>query len=199
MNWVGLDPEANSLCGTGTRQSPTDLENDEVEVIEGSSLTINIPDMLDGPTLRNIGSTIEVPAEGGTLSFDGQEFDFKQFHFHLPSEHFYDGSSRAMEMHMVFEGGEGQIAFVAAFIEVGRSGGGAMAAMAANVSNGDQHAADSDSNQGSDIARRQVTAPVLETVFGVSVGVAQPGSSVRMPGLVMSDLVDAITAGQFHT
>lgn len=196
MNWVGLDPEANSLCGTGTRQSPTDLESDEVEVIEGSSVTIDIPDMLDGPTLQNIGTTVEVPAEGGTLSLDDQEFAFQQFHFHLPSEHLDEGKSRAMEMHMVFEREEGQIAVVAAFIEVARTAGGV--ATVAGTSDGDQNETSSGSDQDADISRRQVTAPVLETVFGVAVGVSEPGASTRMPGLVMSELVEAITAGQFH-
>ena len=183
MNWVSLDPEANSLCGTGTRQSPTDLEGDEVEIIEGSELTIEIPDMLDGPTLQNIGTTVEVPAEGGTLSLDDQEFAFQQFHFHLPSEHLDEGRSRAMEMHMVFEGDEGHLVVVAAFIEVERTAGGVAAAAA---------------DTGAELSRRQVTAPVLETVFGVAVGVSEPGSSTRMPGLIMSELVEAITAGQFH-
>lgn len=153
--------------------------------------------MLDGPTVENIGTTVEVPGEGGTLALDDKEYTFQQFHFHLPSEHLDSGKSRAMEMHMVFEAEDGQIAVVAAFIENQRAPPRAAAAAAAATDEG-QNETSSESDQGPGVSRRQVTAPVIETVFGVAVGLSEPGSSTRGPGLVMSELVDVITAGQFR-
>lgn len=153
--------------------------------------------MLNGPTVENIGSTIEVPAiEGGTLTLDDKEYAFQQFHFHLPSEHLDNGKSRAMEMHMVFEAEDGQIVEVAAFIENQRAPPTAAAAVAATDE--DQNETSSESDRAPGVSRRQVTAPVLETVFGVAVGLSEVGASTRGPGLVMSELVDAITAGQFR-
>ena len=40
-------------------------------------------------------------APGSTLEFDGKTYNFRQFHFHTPSEHQVDGITYAMEMHMV--------------------------------------------------------------------------------------------------
>lgn len=50
----------------------------------------------------NKGHTIEVDYDSGsTITFDGKVYDFKQFHFHTPSEHLVDGVTYPMEMHMV--------------------------------------------------------------------------------------------------
>ncbi|MEL6109217.1 MAG: carbonic anhydrase family protein [Planctomycetota bacterium] len=52
--------------------------------------------------VRNLGHTIEVEYDAGnTIAFDGKVFDFRQFHFHTPSEHLVDGVTYPMEMHMV--------------------------------------------------------------------------------------------------
>ena len=52
--------------------------------------------------VRNLGHTIEVEYDAGnTITFDGRVFDFRQFHFHTPSEHLVDGVTYPMEMHMV--------------------------------------------------------------------------------------------------
>lgn len=53
-------------------------------------------------TIQNLGHTVEVDfAPGSTLDFDGKTYNFRQFHFHTPSEHQVDGITYAMEMHMV--------------------------------------------------------------------------------------------------
>lgn len=50
----------------------------------------------------NKGHTIEVDYDrGSTITFDDEVYDFKQFHFHTPSEHLVDGVTYPMEMHMV--------------------------------------------------------------------------------------------------
>lgn len=39
--------------------------------------------------------------DGSYVVFDGKQYDFKQFHFHTPSEHLLDGVHYPLEMHLV--------------------------------------------------------------------------------------------------
>lgn len=52
----------------------------------------------------NKGHTIELEFDPGTeVIFDKKTYDFKQAHFHTPSEHQIDGMTFPMEMHFVSE------------------------------------------------------------------------------------------------
>lgn len=52
--------------------------------------------------VTNLGHTVQVGfGEGLTATFDGKEYEFKQLHFHTPSEHRIDGITYPMEMHLV--------------------------------------------------------------------------------------------------
>ncbi len=52
--------------------------------------------------VANLGHTVEVEYDSGSyVSYDGMNYQFKQFHFHTPSEHMVAGSSYDMEMHIV--------------------------------------------------------------------------------------------------
>jgi hypothetical protein len=62
------------------------------------------------------------------MTVGGTDFALQQFHFHLPSEHLDNGTSRAMEMHMVWESAAGGIAVVSMFIDVDQGGEAAAAA-----------------------------------------------------------------------
>jgi len=42
--------------------------------------------------------------EGSTLTIDGAVYDFRQLHFHTPSEHLVDGVTYPMEVHLVHTG-----------------------------------------------------------------------------------------------
>ena len=95
MNWVGLSPSENALCGTGTRQSPIDMVPGVFTLVSTSDLALEIPDFLEGTEFENLGTTVEVIAKGGTMSFGGIAYSLKQFHFHLPSEHLDNGTSIA--------------------------------------------------------------------------------------------------------
>lgn len=97
-----------------------------MSALQATSVTLSIPDLPNGAPLENLGTTVEVVASeaGGTLEVGADSplgalagFRLEQFHFHLPSEHLDNGTSRAMEMHMVFEGEGGQVAVVAAFVD----------------------------------------------------------------------------------
>lgn len=51
----------------------------------------------------NKGTTIELdfPSGGGSITYDGKEYDLLQLHFHTPSEHQIDGITYPMSMHVV--------------------------------------------------------------------------------------------------
>lgn len=53
--------------------------------------------------ILNKGTTIELdfPAGGGSITYDGKDYDLLQLHFHTPSEHQVDGVTYPMSMHIV--------------------------------------------------------------------------------------------------
>lgn len=53
-------------------------------------------------TVAYLGHTVQVEYDpGSVVKFDGERYDFKQFHFHTPSEHHIDGITYPLEMHLV--------------------------------------------------------------------------------------------------
>jgi carbonic anhydrase len=96
MNWAAL-ADANSACSTGTNQSPINMIDGQFTLVEGSDLTLEIPDQPEGVEFENLGTTVEAIMEGkgGKLTRDGKEFELKQFHVHHPSEHTDNGVSVA--------------------------------------------------------------------------------------------------------
>lgn len=132
--WSTLAPE-NGACSTGTRQSPIDMVAGAFTEAPASSINLQIANIAEAE-FENLGTTIEVvpvnPAVLGTAEIGGQQFQLQQFHFHLPSEHLDNGTSNAMEMHMVFES-NGTIAVVGSYINVAM---GAAAGVAAGAEAG---------------------------------------------------------------
>jgi carbonic anhydrase len=51
----------------------------------------------------NKGATIELdfPTDGGSITYDGKDFNLLQLHFHTPSEHLIDGVTFPLAMHIV--------------------------------------------------------------------------------------------------
>lgn len=53
-------------------------------------------------TVAYLGHTVQVEYDpGSVVEFDDERYDFKQFHFHTPSEHHIDGITYPLEMHLV--------------------------------------------------------------------------------------------------
>lgn len=102
LNWHGLNKTANSKCAKGKEQSPIDISTSSNKTVKGSSLRFNIDSYPDGAELLNLGSTLEVIANG-SISLDNKTFKLAQFHFHTPSEHHLDGEYYPAEMHCVFQ------------------------------------------------------------------------------------------------
>lgn len=100
--------------------------------VPGSELAVELPDFAQGATFENLGTTVEVVGEGGSMRIasSNQTFEFQQFHFHLPSEHLDNGTSMAMEMHMVFASADAQIAVMGVYLDINNAAAAAPAVAA---------------------------------------------------------------------
>jgi carbonic anhydrase len=118
LNWAALESPVNGVCATGTNQSPIDMVDGVFSLLQGSDIELTVNDMPDGAEFENLGTTVEVITQGGSLAVAGKTFELQQFHFHLPSEHLDNGTSQAMEMHMVFQSAAQEIAVIGTYINI---------------------------------------------------------------------------------
>ncbi|KAL4727866.1 hypothetical protein ACLX1H_004558 [Fusarium chlamydosporum] len=222
-NWVSLDPAANALCSTGVNQSPIDMATGANAIIPASQLNLEIPDMTEGTEFENLGTTVEVIAGQGSMRFGNTSYTLQQFHFHLPSEHLDAGKSMAMEMHMVWESADAQIAVVGVFIDVDDGAGGNSTSsqppaatpearkrdgFVKMVRKSTPHTHDKRQLPGVGGSFFHVNAPttaatsksnLLETVFGSVGEISEPGTLTKTKSLNMAELVSTLAAGSFQT
>lgn len=80
--WTQLDPAANGLCSTGSNQSPINMVEGQFTLIPASDIELTIPDVTEGTTFENLGSTVEVVMKdlGGTFVLEGKTYTLEQFH-----------------------------------------------------------------------------------------------------------------------
>ncbi|KAI3446496.1 hypothetical protein Pfo_003161 [Paulownia fortunei] len=119
-NWGNLNTNWQT-CETGKFQSPIDLLDDKVEVL--SRLGELKRTYKPAPAvIRNRGHDIMVAWTGdaGGVIINGTEYKLVQCHWHTPSEHTVEGRSLKMELHMVHNNSQGQIAVVGILYELGR-------------------------------------------------------------------------------
>ncbi|OBT72848.1 hypothetical protein VF21_08073 [Pseudogymnoascus sp. 05NY08] len=215
---------ANVLCATGQNQSPIDMVDGVFQTLTAADVKLQINDMPEGTEFENLGTTIEVVSKGGTLEAGGKTYEFKQFHFHLPSEHLDNGTSIAMEMHMVFQTPEEDIAVVGVFVDLDTGAAAAADAAttqvitppaakrdlgrhphsrrgeAASAPRADSHlSAIIDLLTSSLATTTGTSSALLETVFSQVAEVASPGSVTKTQPLVMSELVNTLLAGSFQS
>jgi carbonic anhydrase len=83
----------------GLLQSPINIISNETEHGE-HQIIMQFNDEIN--KIENKGHTIQLDfVPGSTISKDGISYEFKQIHFHTPSEHHIDGIEYPMEMHVV--------------------------------------------------------------------------------------------------
>ena len=116
-SWGDLD-RFFELCSEGTEQSPIDISNlwihDVPEIKFYYSPTIM--------TILNNGHTVQVNYDDGSfVDIEGTRYGLVQFHFHIPSEHTFNGQFSAMEMHLVHESSNGDFAVIGVMINEGRN------------------------------------------------------------------------------
>ncbi|KAH8670707.1 periplasmic alpha-carbonic anhydrase [Ilyonectria robusta] len=203
-NWVALNAEENALCASGKNQSPIDMVADAFTIIPAAEIGLAIPDMAEGTEFENLGTTVEVVAGQGNMTFGGVSYTLAQFHFHLPSEHLDNGTSMAMEMHMVWEGAAGEIAVIGTFIDIADGAaaaeGGETATAAPNATARQLPAIEgSFFHVNAPAAKAMTASTLLETVFSSVEEIAEPGTVTKTQPLIMSELVNALAAGSFQT
>jgi len=114
-NWGAID-DSFEECRTGTSQSPVDI---------ATAVPADLPplefDYSATPlVVENTGHVIEVPMpedSDHTLTIGGDVYRLVQYHFHAPSEHTLDGDSFDVEVHLVHQDDEGQLAVVGVFLD----------------------------------------------------------------------------------
>ncbi|MBB3698750.1 carbonic anhydrase family protein [Flammeovirga yaeyamensis] len=82
----------------GDIQSPINILTEKVDGVVKSKLNIDA----HCNAVENKGHTVQLDFDSTSqLVFDDVTYNFKQLHFHTPSEHQIDGITYPMEMHMV--------------------------------------------------------------------------------------------------
>lgn len=159
----------NHVCATGLNQSPIDLTDGVFTTVAGSSMKINIPDFTAGAVFENLGTTVEVVGEGGSLTIpsSNKTFNFAQYHFHLPSEHLDNGTAHALEVHMVFQAEDSEIAVLGTYIDI-----------TADASN-------------------STSDPLLATLFASVGEIATPGTATTTAPLIMAPVIAKLQATTF--
>ena len=84
----------------GHMQSPINIRSFKEKANNSHEITFNYKDEIKA--VENLGHTVQLDFEAGsTVSYEGIKYNFKQMHFHTPSEHLVDGMTFPMEMHIV--------------------------------------------------------------------------------------------------
>lgn len=168
------------------------MTNDVYTEVAGSELYINIPDFSEGATFENLGTTIEVIGENGTLTIpnSNKTFNFAQFHFHTPSEHLANGTAMPMEAHFVFQADDAEISVIGVYIDI------ADAATAAASMNYSAHQAKA---VGASAVVNSAASGMVETVLASAGDISAPGSVTTTSPLVMSDFVSYLQTTTFRT
>lgn len=95
--------ETNFVHEDGTichAQSPINILSFSQDSAVTHNITLNFRDEVNA--VENLGHTVQLDMRtGSNITVDDETFDFKQAHFHTPSEHLVDGVVYPMEMHMV--------------------------------------------------------------------------------------------------
>ena len=124
-NWDELSPSW-AVCQSGNEQSPIDIKTSLVSGLTGiltpANIQFNYQSLTNFP-VQNNGHTIQVnyptPPNGSTMTVDGTTYNLVQFHLHTHSEHLVDGEAAALELHLVHQASNGNLAVVGVMLENG--------------------------------------------------------------------------------
>lgn len=123
-----VEDELYSLPGIdhGLIQSPVNILTSTLQDAAEHEIEVTTVHKDKVTAVVNKGHTIELEFEPGTEAlFDGQYYEFKQAHFHTPSEHQIDGMTFPMELHFVcahkeLDQEKPEYLVVAAFFKMGK-------------------------------------------------------------------------------
>jgi carbonic anhydrase len=104
------------VCQAGQEQSPIDLAQASSTAMP--ALAFDYRPATARVVHKNL--TLQVDLEpGSSLRIGDEAYTLRQFHFHTPSEHRVAGREYPMELHLVHEGAQGQLAVVGVLIDSG--------------------------------------------------------------------------------
>jgi carbonic anhydrase len=122
-NWDELNPNW-AICESGNEQSPIDIKSSLLGNILSppANIQFNYQSLSNFP-VQNNGHTIQVnypfPSGTSTMTVDGKTYQLAQFHLHTPSEHLINGEAAAVELHLVHQNPQGELAVVGVMLENG--------------------------------------------------------------------------------
>lgn len=114
QNWASLDKEYK-MCESGKHQSPLDIRGD---ILKAQLDEITFYDDARATTFSNNGHSLKVNfARGNLIDFQSKDYSLLQMHFHTPSENRIDGVSYPMEVHLVHQDKNKNLAVIAVMFE----------------------------------------------------------------------------------
>jgi len=114
--WGELD-NGFKACATGREQSPINL----TDAVRARIPHFEIDWKPETYQIVNDGHTIQANvAADSRLTIGKESYTLKQFHFHTPSEHAFDGERLAMEAHFVHAQPSGHLAVVGVLMVAGK-------------------------------------------------------------------------------
>ncbi|WP_426938895.1 carbonic anhydrase [Pseudarthrobacter sp. S3] len=114
-HWGALSSDFGS-CSSGTAQSPIDVGG--ASGIRPAPITLAYS-ASEGEMTDN-GHTTELRARTAQgITVEGKQYDFKQMHFHAPSEHTLEGVRYEAEFHFVHQADDGGLAVIGILATVG--------------------------------------------------------------------------------
>ncbi|MBE1877914.1 carbonic anhydrase [Myceligenerans pegani] len=96
-----------ALCVDGSHQSPVDLPAEVPDSDHETHLEVEDTEGVVADTGHTFQLTV---ADGGTgLTYDGENYDLVQMHYHVPSEHTVEGDAADVEFHFVHQSADGGV------------------------------------------------------------------------------------------
>ncbi|MGZ8329920.1 MAG: carbonic anhydrase family protein [Rhodoplanes sp.] len=114
-NWGGE-------CQTGAQQSPVDLTTSNGVYDAPYDAASNTPFLRywyypPFPlTLKNTGTTMVAPPNGGKIALNGRAYQLDQIHWHHPAEHGFFDLNPDLEVHLVHKDERGNLLVLALFL-----------------------------------------------------------------------------------
>ncbi|XP_054814451.1 alpha carbonic anhydrase 7-like [Prosopis cineraria] len=116
-HWGDIRPEWYK-CKNGTMQSPINLNESQLTSSLGP---LQLYYRSSNATLFSTGHeiTVEWAGDAGYLLINGTIYRLQQCHWHSPAEHTINGKRFDLEIHLVHQSKEGQIAVIGVFYRIG--------------------------------------------------------------------------------
>lgn len=92
--------QGHSECA-GLVQSPINIETKKTVKTDLPAIQFNYKDF--PISIIDNGHTVQVNAKNNSITYNGDIYDLKQFHFHGDSEHTVDGKKSPVEVHFVHQ------------------------------------------------------------------------------------------------